>query len=87
MTGAWNDDLWPGGEPFTDFGQFGVDALHLRVFDQTEWWVDRLGRPHRLDEMTDGSRRNVIVFLTTSSTGSTQRARFAKRLPRSATPC
>ncbi|MCU1393482.1 MAG: hypothetical protein JWM34_1910 [Ilumatobacteraceae bacterium] len=64
MTGEWNDDLWPGERPFTDFGQFGVDALDLRVFDQTDWWVDRLGRPHRLDEMTDDYRRNVIVFLT-----------------------
>ncbi len=56
-------ELWPGERPFTDFGQFGVDALDLRVFDQDEWWVDRLGHPHLLVEMPDDYRINVILFL------------------------
>lgn len=61
-------DLWEGVEqPFTVFGQFGVDMLDQRVFAQDVWWVDRLGRPHRLDEMGEQYRRNVLQFLTESA--------------------
>jgi hypothetical protein len=56
-------DLWPGETPFTDFGQFGVDMLDLRVFDQDTWWVDRLGHPHLLAEMSDEYAANVIAHL------------------------
>jgi hypothetical protein len=56
-------DLWPGETPFTDWGQFGVDHLDLRVFDQDVWWVDRLGRPHRLVEMSEEYVANVILHL------------------------
>lgn len=44
-------DLWPGDLPFTAFGQFGPDAMDLRVFDQDVYWVDRIGDPHLIDEM------------------------------------
>ena len=43
--------------------QFGVDQLDLRVFDQDKWWVDHLGRPHRLEEMSAGYRRAVCHYL------------------------
>lgn len=63
-----DDDLWEGVEqPFTMFGQFGIDMLDQRVFSQDVWWVDRLGRPHRLDEMGEQYRRNVLQFLTESA--------------------
>jgi hypothetical protein len=59
-----DDDLWDGVEkPFTSFGQFGVDQMDLRVFDQDTWWVDRLGQPHRLTQMSVEYRRNVLRFL------------------------
>jgi hypothetical protein len=57
-------DLWEGVEqPFTAFGQFGIDRLDMRVFSQDVWWVDRLGRPHRLEQMSQDYRRNVLAFL------------------------
>lgn len=49
--------------PFTAFGQFGEDALDLRVFDQGTNWVDRVGRPHFLAEMDEDYIANVIDFL------------------------
>jgi hypothetical protein len=58
-----DDDLWDCEKPFTQFGQFGVDSLDLRVFDQDVWWVDRLGRPHRLEAMSTEYRRAVLAFL------------------------
>ncbi|CAM4008410.1 hypothetical protein JAAN108728_06895 [Janibacter anophelis] len=36
----------------------------MRVFDQDVWWVDVLGRPHRLVAMSDEYLTNVITFLT-----------------------
>jgi hypothetical protein len=61
-------DLWEGVEqPFTAFGQFGIDMLDMRVFSQEVWWVDRLGRPHRLDDMSQEYRRNVLTFLLHSA--------------------
>jgi hypothetical protein len=56
-------DLWPGETPFTDWGQFGADTLDLRVFDQDSWWVDRLGQPHLLVEMSNEYVANVIAHL------------------------
>lgn len=56
-------NLWPGEKPFTAFGQFGVDSIDLRVFDQDAYWVDHLGNPHRLEEMRDSYRENVVEFL------------------------
>jgi len=58
-----DDDLWPGETPFTNFGQFGIDMLDLRVFDQDVYWVDRFGRPHLIAEMTDDYIANVIAHL------------------------
>ena len=40
-----------------------MDKLDLRVFDQDIWWVDRLGIPHSLEQMSEEYRRNVIAFL------------------------
>jgi hypothetical protein len=59
-------DLREGEQPFTMFGQFGPDMLDQRVFSQDVWWVDRLGRPHRLEAMSLEYRRNVIAFLRKS---------------------
>jgi hypothetical protein len=59
-------DLRDGELPFTMFGQFGPDMLDMRVFDQAVWWVDRLGRPHRLEAMSMVYRCNVIAFLVKS---------------------
>jgi hypothetical protein len=56
-------DPWPGELPFTAFGQFGVDHIDLRVFDQDVYWVDRFGVGHRIDEMPDDYRANVVAFL------------------------
>lgn len=56
-------DLWPGETPFTDWGQFGIDGLDLRVFDQDDWWVNRLGQPHLLVEMSKEYIGNVITHL------------------------
>jgi hypothetical protein len=61
-------DLWPGETPFTDWGQFGVDRLDLRVFDQDVWWVDRLGQPHLLVEMGEEYIGNVVVHLEENAT-------------------
>jgi hypothetical protein len=49
--------------PFTAFGQFGVGKLDLRVFEQDIYWVDVFGNGHRLDEMPEDYRRNVIIHL------------------------
>lgn len=56
-------DLWPGETPFTDFGQYGIDMLDLRVFDQDVWWVDRFGRPHLIAEMDAEYVESVISHL------------------------
>ncbi|WP_160010049.1 hypothetical protein [Nocardioides sp. AX2bis] len=58
-----DERLWPGELPFTAFGQLGVDRLDLRVFDQDQWWVDRTGTPHLLQDMSVEYLGNVIEFL------------------------
>lgn len=50
-------------KPFTDFGQFGVGQLDLRVFTQNTYWVDVYGEGHIIDEMSEDYRRNVIIHL------------------------
>ena len=50
-------------KPFTDFGQFGVGQLDLRVFIQNTYWVDVYGKGHIIDEMSEDYRRNVIIHL------------------------
>jgi hypothetical protein len=55
--------LLPGEKPFTDFGQWGIDRMDLRVFDQDLFWVDRFGVPHVLTEMSQEYRLNVLTFL------------------------
>ena len=62
-TGDRPELLWPGELPFTAFGQWGPDRLDLRVFDQDVYWVDRLGAPHRLDEMDVDYLANVVMHL------------------------
>jgi hypothetical protein len=57
-----DDQLWPGELPFTAFGQFGIDSLDKRVFEQDVWWVDRYGLEHLLSEMSDDYRRAVVWF-------------------------
>jgi hypothetical protein len=47
-------------QPFTAFGQFGAGNLDLRVFDQTRWWVDINGSPHRITTMSEAYLVNVI---------------------------
>ena len=55
--------LWEGEAPFTEFGQWEEGKLDLRVFDQDTWWVDRLGRPHLIENMPKDYIDNVIAFL------------------------
>lgn len=62
-----DERLLPGEKPFTAFGQFGPDKMDNRVFDQDIYWVNRLGEPFRLEEMTPEYRANVIKFLRESA--------------------
>jgi hypothetical protein len=48
--------------PFTAFGQFGVDTLDKRVFEQDVWWVDRFGQGHLVSEMSADYLRAVIGY-------------------------
>lgn len=59
------DDLDPDEDdaPFEAFGQYGVGRMDLRVFDQDRYWVDVVGRPFRLEMMSEEYRKNVIDFL------------------------
>jgi hypothetical protein len=41
--------------PFTDFGQFGRGRIDLRVFLQSDYWVDEDGTGHALTAMSDES--------------------------------
>jgi hypothetical protein len=61
MTTDENEHL-PHG-PFTDFGQYGPGSLDLRVFLQSEYWVDIEGTGHLLTSMSDDYRSNVIRML------------------------
>lgn len=56
-------NLWPDELPFTAFGQFGPGALDLRVFDQDVYWVDGVGNPHRIDDMSSDYVDNVVSML------------------------
>jgi hypothetical protein len=49
--------------PFTDFGQFGEGRIDLRVFLQSEYWVDGNGIGHCLTSMSDEYRGNVVRVL------------------------
>jgi hypothetical protein len=49
--------------PFTDFGQFGQGRIDLRVFLQSEYWVDGNGVGHCLTSMGDEYRGNVVRVL------------------------
>jgi hypothetical protein len=53
--------------PFTDFGQFGEGRIDLRVFLQSEYWVDEEGTGHTLTAMSDKYRGNVIRVLLISA--------------------
>lgn len=55
--------LWPGELPFTAFGQYGNDAIDVRVFEQDRWWVDRHGRPTLVQDMPQAYVENVIAHL------------------------
>jgi hypothetical protein len=49
--------------PFTDFGQFGRGRIDLRVFLQSDYWVDEDGTGHALTAMSDEYRCNVVRVL------------------------
>lgn len=53
--------------PFTDFGQFGPGRIDLRVFLQSEFWVDDEGMGHALASMSDEYRHNVVRVLLISA--------------------
>jgi hypothetical protein len=53
--------------PFTDFGQFGEGRIDLRVFLQSEYWVDGNGIGHCLTSMSDEYRGNVVRVLLISA--------------------
>jgi hypothetical protein len=61
-----DDEPVPVG-PFTDFGQFGQGRIDLRVFLQSEYWVDAKGTGHTLTSMDDEYRRNVVRVLLVSA--------------------
>jgi hypothetical protein len=67
MTTDENEHL-PHG-PFTDFGQYGPGSLDLRVFLQSEYWVDIEGTGHLLTSMSDDYRSNVIRMLLVDAPG------------------
>jgi hypothetical protein len=58
-----NDDKDLSDGPFTDFGQFGPGKLDLRVFLQSEYWVDNEGTGHLITSMSNDYRSNVIRML------------------------
>jgi len=49
--------------PFTNFGQFGQGRIDLRVFLQSEYWVDEEGTGHTLVSMSDEYRHSVVRVL------------------------
>jgi hypothetical protein len=49
--------------PFMNFGQFGQGRIDLRVFFQSEYWVDGNGVGHCLTTMSHEYRCNVIRVL------------------------
>ncbi|TRW44403.1 hypothetical protein [Georgenia yuyongxinii] len=49
--------------PFGAYGQFGPGEMDLRAFDQEQVWVDILGVPHALHEMSIAHRSNLISHL------------------------
>jgi hypothetical protein len=53
--------------PFKDFGQFGPGSLDLRVFLQSEYWVDNEGAGHLLTSMSNDYRSNVMRMLLENS--------------------
>lgn len=55
--------------PFTDFSKAKAGKIDLRVFYQTEWWLDINAVPHRLDEMTEEYLQNVLTHLFTNMDG------------------
>jgi hypothetical protein len=59
------DDTKSEVGPFTAFGQFGIDRLDTRVLWQDVVWVDRLGTPHFLTDMSAEYLDNVIGYLYT----------------------
>jgi hypothetical protein len=61
-----DDEPVPVG-PFTDFGQFGEGTIDLRVFLQSEYWVDGKGIGHTLTSMSDEYRGNVVRVLLVSA--------------------
>jgi hypothetical protein len=58
-----NKDKHLSDGPFTDFGQFGPGKLDLRVFLQSEYWVDNEGTGHLITSMSNDYRSNVIRML------------------------
>ncbi len=58
-----DSDLPEGILPFTAFGQFGPGKLDKRVFEQDVYWVDVLGQPHFLEEMSSEYLGNVLAML------------------------
>lgn len=52
--------------PFTAFGQFGPNAMDLRVFEQGKYWVNAQGVPFLLEEMSRDYLLNVMNHLFNS---------------------
>jgi hypothetical protein len=69
------EHLWEGLEqPFTAFGQYGVDQMDLRVFDQDTWWGDRLASRRtwssRITAFTDALRGRSSYAVLARSAGA-----------------
>ena len=60
----WGD---PVEEPF-DATTVRPGSLDARVLDQCEWWVDGLGRAHRLTDLEPAWRRGIATYLYRKAT-------------------
>jgi len=54
--------------PFTDFGQFGPGKIDLRVFLQSDYWVDIHGTGHLITSMSGAYRSKVVQMLLIKAT-------------------
>ena len=55
--------LNPGEKPFTAFGHHGAGRLDIRVFLQDEYWVNILGKPFHIKDMSYDYLNAVLTML------------------------
>ncbi|WP_028650216.1 hypothetical protein [Nocardioides halotolerans] len=62
------DRAVPNAPPFGDPPTRAVEMIDKRVILQTEIWVDRHARSHRVEQMSQEHRANVLALLRTQAT-------------------